>query len=63
MEAVCAGLLSEWCAILCTYLCMLPRGAAPAPLLRTTVSGFSLRSNPVRTSQTSACSHQGIKHG
>lgn len=63
MEIACAELWSELCAILCTYFCMLPGEAAPAPLLRTTVSGFSLRSNPVRTSQTSACSHQGIKHG
>lgn len=57
-----AGSLSKWCTILCTYLCMLPEEAAPAPLLRTTVSGLSLSSNPVRTSRTSACSHLGIKH-
>lgn len=63
MEAASAGLLSEWCAVLCTYLCVLPGEAAPAPLLRTTVSGFPRRSNPVRASQTSACSHQGIKRG
>lgn len=56
------GLLWAWCAILCTYLCMLPEEAAPAPLLRTTVSCLSLSTNTVRTSQTSACSHLGIKH-